>query len=137
MKRFPIRPAWTPLNILLMVVGFMVFWPLGLAMLVWIIWGDKIVDQVQDAEVHWHTRKSGNEAFDEYRREQLDRLEEERRALDAEAGEFQEFMRELRRARDKDEFDNFMANRKAAAKARKRGKKADDSGSGDAVIQPA
>ena len=27
-----IRPAWTPATIALMVLGFMVFWPLGFAM---------------------------------------------------------------------------------------------------------
>ncbi len=34
-----IRPAWTPATIALMVIGFMVFWPLGLAMLAYIrVW---------------------------------------------------------------------------------------------------
>ncbi len=37
-----IRPAWTPATIALMVLGFMVFWPLGLAMLAYIIWGDRL-----------------------------------------------------------------------------------------------
>ena len=36
-----IRPAWTPATIALMVLGFMVFWPLGLAMLAYILWGDR------------------------------------------------------------------------------------------------
>lgn len=115
MKGFPIRPAWTPLNILLMVVGFMVFWPLGLAMIVWIVWGDRIVGRVQDAEVHWRARQSGNVAFDEYRRAELDRLEEKRRELDREAEEFQAFLRELRSAKDKDEFDRFMKKRRSAS----------------------
>ena len=33
---------WSALNIVLMVIGFAVFWPLGLAMLAWIVWGDEI-----------------------------------------------------------------------------------------------
>ncbi|TIX06797.1 MAG: DUF2852 domain-containing protein, partial [Mesorhizobium sp.] len=37
-----IRPAWTPATIALMVIGFMVFWPLGFAMLAYIIWGDRL-----------------------------------------------------------------------------------------------
>jgi hypothetical protein len=37
-----IRPAWTPATIALMVIGFMVFWPLGLAMLAYILWGDRL-----------------------------------------------------------------------------------------------
>jgi hypothetical protein len=43
-------------------------------------------------------------AFDEYRAETLRRLEEEQ-------GEFQEFLDRLRKAKDKAEFDQFMAER--------------------------
>ena len=49
---------------------------------------------------------SGNHAFDEYRTETLRRLEEEQR-------EFREFLERLRFARDKTEFDQFMAERRA------------------------
>ncbi len=48
---------------------------------------------------------SGNKAFDEYREETLHRLEEEER-------EFQAFLDRLRKARDKSEFDAFMAERR-------------------------
>ena len=48
---------------------------------------------------------SGNRAFDEYRVETLKRLEEEQR-------EFQEFLERLRFAKDKAEFDQFMADRR-------------------------
>ena len=37
-----IRPAWTPATIGLMVLGFVMFWPLGLAMLAYILWGDRL-----------------------------------------------------------------------------------------------
>lgn len=47
---------------------------------------------------------SGNRAFDEYRAETLRRLEEEQR-------EFKEFLDRLRHAKDKAEFDEFMAER--------------------------
>ena len=47
---------------------------------------------------------SGNRAFDEYRTETLRRLEEEQR-------EFKEFLDRLRHAKDKAEFDQFMAER--------------------------
>jgi hypothetical protein len=47
---------------------------------------------------------SGNHAFDEYRAETLRRLEEEER-------EFREFLDRLRQAKDKAEFDQFMADR--------------------------
>ena len=45
---------------------------------------------------------SGNRAFDEYRAETLRRLEEEER-------QFKEFLDRLRQAKDKAEFDQFMA----------------------------
>jgi Protein of unknown function (DUF2852) len=45
---------------------------------------------------------SGNRAFDEYRDETLRRLEEEQR-------EFKAFLDRLRHAKDKAEFDQFMA----------------------------
>jgi uncharacterized protein DUF2852 len=49
---------------------------------------------------------SGNRAFDEYREETLRRLEDEQR-------EFMEFLERLRHAKDKAEFDQFMAERRA------------------------
>lgn len=53
----------------------------------------------------FRTTSSGNEAFDDYREQALNRLEEEQR-------EFQAFLERLRKARDKDEFDAFMAERR-------------------------
>ena len=54
------------------------------------------------------TRSSGNRAFDEYRTETLRRLEEEQR-------EFKEFLDRLRHAKDKAEFDQFMAEMRRGA----------------------
>jgi len=119
-----IRPAWTPATIALMVIGFMVFWPLGLAMLAYIIWGDRLegfkrdVNRATDgifagcrkASYKPHAR-TGNVAFDEWREKELERLAEERRKLDEVLAEFDDYARELRRAKDQDEFDRFMANR--------------------------
>ena len=56
---------------------------------------------------------SGNAAFDDYKRTQLARLEEERRKLDEEQKAFREHLARLRKAKDQDEFDRFMAERKA------------------------
>ena len=64
-------------------------------------------DQMRPAGTWWQPspRQSGNRAFDEYRQETLRRLEEEQR-------EFQEFLTRLRMAKDKAEFDQFMAERR-------------------------
>jgi hypothetical protein len=48
---------------------------------------------------------SGNRAFDEYRTDTLKRLEDEQR-------EFRDFLARLRQAKDKAEFDQFMAERR-------------------------
>ena len=50
---------------------------------------------------------SGNHAFDEYRAETLRRLEEEQ-------NDFSSFLERLRFAKDKAEFDQFMADRRQA-----------------------
>lgn len=124
-----IRPAWTPATIAMMIIGFMIFWPLGLAMLAYILWGDRLgefkseVNRATDrfscgfgrnkSRRRNHFRENtGNVAFDDWREAELGRLEEERRKLDEMRAEFDEHLRELRRARDQQEFDAFMAARK-------------------------
>ena len=125
-----IRPAWTPATIALMVLGFVVFWPLGLAMLAYILWGDRL-DEFKDgvnratdrlggyrwgrdgkhSYGHGFSRRTGNVAFDDWRDAELKRIEEERKKLDEMLGEFDDYLRELRRAKDQEEFDAFMSKR--------------------------
>ncbi len=67
----------------------------------------------QSMRDHWRSyqrsaESSGNAAFDEYKAETLKRLEEEQ-------DEFSSFLDNLRKARDKAEFDQFMQSRRAAA----------------------
>jgi len=75
------------------------------------------MERMQAAAERWgcgaRERSSGNRAFDEYRTETLRRLEEEQR-------EFMAFLDRLRLARDKVEFDQFMAEH---------GRRPNDSGS--------
>lgn len=115
------RSRWTALNILLMVIGFVVFWPLGLAMIAWIVWGDEIVRVTEDMKAQFRSLtvrtpfragfgETGNIAFDEYRSRELKRLEEERRKLEEMRAEFDSFVKELRRVKDQEEFDRFMSN---------------------------
>ena len=113
------RPCWTPLNVALMVLGFIIFWPLGLAMLAYILWGDRLRGEFdglkQQVSSFNHGHSTGNTTFDGYRARELERLEAERRRLDEERREFSEFLRNLRRAKDQDEFDRFMADREKGA----------------------
>jgi hypothetical protein len=113
------KPAW----LALMIFGFWFWWPIGLATLAFIIGSGRMscwkkgalgawhggVEQMRNPGTWWQpSRSSGNKAFDEYRTETLQRLEEEQR-------EFQEFLVRLRMAKDKAEFDQFMAERRGRA----------------------
>jgi Protein of unknown function (DUF2852) len=134
-----IRPAWTPATVALTVAGFMVFWPLGLAMLAYVIFGDRFEGFKRDANatvdgMFRSCRKSssysatGNVAFDEWREKEIERLNEERRKLDELRADFEEELRELRRAKDQEDFDRFMAKRNASRETgvAKRGKSVPD-----------
>lgn len=131
----PLRPAWTPATTLITIFGFILFWPIGLAMLVYIIWGEQWGLDLSD----WGSVKSkaseagekvktafdgsaysnrtgagtagatGNSAFDDWRKAELKRLEEERRKLDEARREFDAYVQELRRARDREEFNQFKS----------------------------
>jgi Protein of unknown function (DUF2852) len=107
------RGAWIALAIL----GFVFWWPVGLAISAFIIgsgrmscWNHGMArwqGRMERAGREWwgSPRSSGNRAFDEYRAETLQRLEEEQR-------EFKDFLQRLRMAKDKAEFDQFMAERR-------------------------
>ncbi|MBZ0217662.1 MAG: DUF2852 domain-containing protein [Fimbriimonadaceae bacterium] len=115
------KPAW----IAVMILGFIVFWPIGLAILGYMIWSGRMGCSKRGGPGRWHnsdrtrggsynfgrgkrSRTSGNTAFDEYRQETLRRLEEE-------AAQFNDFLTSLRDAKDKAEFDQFMAQRGSRA----------------------
>jgi len=132
--------------IVLMVLGFIWWWPVGLVILGFLIarrkygywrqpmfagneptyYGDRGLDRwerkmarmqekierVRGRMERFRSRgdwfgpsSSGNRAFDDYRAETLKRLEDEQR-------EFKEFLERLRFAKDRSEFDQFMAARR-------------------------
>lgn len=122
------KGAW----LAVMIVGFVLFWPVGLAILAYLIWSGRMScgwhggrfggrsdwnnrfkgdfdlarSRVEDEFKAFTTKySSGNKAFDEYRAETLKRLEEEER-------EFRAFLDKLRQAKDKSEFEQFMSERK-------------------------
>ena len=119
------RFAW----IAAMVLGFIFIWPVGLALLAYMIWSKRMFSRSSCAERrarhferhekhwggHWGShhaamRPSGNAAFDAYKTDMLRRLEDEQTAFEA-------FLQRLREAKDKSEFDNFMEERARAASA--------------------
>ena len=82
-----------------MVIGFIFFWPVGLALLAYMIWSKRMFSgKCSPARIRSHYgspvhTSSGNTAFDAYRAETLRRLEDEQEA-------FQAFLERLRAAKD-------------------------------------
>jgi hypothetical protein len=101
---------WTPLGVAALILGFLVWWPLGFAVLAYILWGGSIDQLLKDTVDQFKSKASygggsGNAAFDEYRKQMLKRLEEEQ-------AEFADYVERLRKARDQEEFDRFMSERR-------------------------
>lgn len=123
--------SWRPLEIAAAVAGLIIFWPVGVAFIAWKAVGYPSISEMR-AEFERkfgmkfggcsrrgrHSgmrdpgcRPTGNAAFEEYRQRELSRLEEERRKLDEESRQFAEFVEELKRAKDREEFDAYMRRR--------------------------
>ncbi len=118
------KGAW----IAAMVLGFVFFWPLGLALLFYMIWSKRMFNgscrHARHRSRHRHAhfgaqRSSGNTAFDAYKDETLRRLEDEQE-------QFEAFLQRLRDAKDKSEFDEFMDER-----ARETARHAAEDGAGE------
>lgn len=118
------------------VMGFVFVWPVAVAYLVWKFsgyptpkaWSSKMERYFDRPSRMWGgcagraksrwdagTTYTGNLAFEDYRQAELKRLDEERRRLDDEAREFGKFVEDLKRAKDREEFDAFMRTRREAA----------------------
>src|SRR5437763_13021544 len=116
------KPLWMAATIL----GFALYWPIGLALLLTGLWSRTMRCGHHGNRARWNgrdwhgrdwqetagrslghggERSSGNRAFDAYREETLRRLEEEQR-------EFHDFLDRLRFAKDKAQFDEFLAERR-------------------------
>lgn len=89
-----------------MVLGFIFIWPLGLVILFYMIGTNRMWKKNGHHGCRRYSRYTGtgNTAFDAYREETLKRLEDEQKA-------FTKFLDNLRAAKDKAEFDQFMAQR--------------------------
>jgi len=115
---FNARPLWWLGAVL---GGFWLAWPVGLVVLGYLAVTGKLAAFRQQVPGQWFNVRSqarafgasfggagfggsGNQAFDTYRADTLRRLEEEQ-------AEFVQYLERLRQARDKAEFDQFMAER--------------------------
>lgn len=122
------RGSKRALEIVGVVFAFIYFWPLAIAYLGWKFMGYPVPTDLRRftdkferfGDMRWDMggrggfpfAGTGNLAFDEYRRSEIERLERERQRLDDEAREFRSFVEELKRAKDREEFDAYMAKRR-------------------------
>ncbi|MEM6311450.1 MAG: DUF2852 domain-containing protein [Pseudomonadota bacterium] len=105
------KGAW----IAAMVLGFIFIWPVGLAILFYMIWSKRMFSKsctrrTDTGHAMTALRATGNTAFDSYKADTLRRLEEEQEKFEA-------FLERLREAKDKSEFDQFMDERATAARS--------------------
>ncbi|AVO45563.1 DUF2852 domain-containing protein [Phreatobacter cathodiphilus] len=108
---------WHPVELAAMIVGFVLFWPIGLAILAWKKWMGNAPRGRGRGRDGMHAlagpADTGNVAFEDYKRQELERLEAERRRLFEAQDEFAAYLERLKRSRDRAEFDQFMAERAA------------------------
>lgn len=132
------RGRWRPMELAGMIAGFVIFWPVGLAILAWKgwkegWWGPNARRYQNEAfgairmpwQQRWTTgggdwgrelnRNSGNSAFEDYKDAELTRLQKEFERLADEQRAFAEHIEQLRRAKDKAEFDSFLASRRGGS----------------------
>ena len=102
------KGAW----IAAMILGFVFFWPVGLALLFYMIWSKNMFKSgcsSRRGRTRHSLPSSGNSAFDSYKADTLARLETEQ-------GAFEAFLQRLRDSKDKAEFDQFMDDRARRAR---------------------
>ena len=113
------RANWSALNIAAMVVGFVVFWPIGLFILYWIFKGRSVKELPQGIAEQWSRmtgRRHGNGdgpgdnvVFNEFQQTQYDRIREIKDEIKERSRRFAEFRANAKRRADEEEFNRFMA----------------------------
>jgi len=121
------RNKWSGINIAGMVLGFVLFWPVGLIVLGWILSGRDVRDLfvlVKDKVAHVMPFRGGrsglgafdmdfrshsdNVVFDEYQQTQHDRIQEIKDEISERSKRFGDFRAAAKRRADKEEFEQFM-----------------------------
>jgi len=119
------RSNWSAINIAATVVGFMCFWPVGLAMLFWVLSGRQVTELPEAISYGWArliAAKNGerplfgcgqefatdNVVFNEYQQTQWDRIQEIREDIQRRRDQFADFRSDVKRRADDEEFRRFM-----------------------------
>lgn len=112
------RGKWSCFNIFAMVIGFVVFWPMGLVLLFWILSGRNVRDLPEAIQEKWrgfNSKQTGikhgssdNVVFDEYQQTQWDRIREIKSEIHERDKRFDDFRADAKRRADEQEFREFM-----------------------------
>ncbi|MBN9541685.1 MAG: DUF2852 domain-containing protein [Reyranella sp.] len=127
------KPAWIALTVL----SFILFWPVGIALLVYLKWSGRMFCSRRYGHWDMPDRQAAREEWRERRRQAREEWrewksrhrwgrpassgnvafdeyrEETLRRLDEEQREFRDFLDKLRAAKDRSEFDQFMSDRRS------------------------
>jgi hypothetical protein len=106
------HPAW----ILVMVAGFLIYWPVGCLVLAYLLWSGSMAR----VNGQWLDRVKGalglspvNAAFADHKAAVLRAMEARRQRLVEEERDFALYLDKLKMARDKQTFDDFVKRRKS------------------------
>jgi Protein of unknown function (DUF2852) len=122
------KKPWSIYEVGAVIGSFAIFWPLGLVALFVKMKKGELWNGASDMQAPWSSWKkpegfgdfsrswkqpgtSGNQAFDDYRRAELDKLEVMRRKLDDDRKAFDDYVTKLRHAKDREDFERFMNER--------------------------
>lgn len=118
------RGNWSGINIAVMVIGFVLFWPVGLLLLYWNITGRDVKDLPGVIQEKWSAmfsgsfgRKAGredskgaNSVFEEFQQTQYDRIVEIKEEIKSRARSFRDFRANAKRRAEEEEFKEFMSS---------------------------
>ncbi len=112
------KAQWSGSNIAILVLSLVLFWPVGLVVLYWIMTGRNAVDLPRAVKETvsglWgssgHRDRNTNVVFDEYQQTQYDRIKEIKDEIRARSRRFEEFRHSAKRRADEEEFNQFMAS---------------------------
>ncbi len=114
---------WSGLNIAAMVIGFVIFWPIGLAVLFWNLTGRSVKDLPDTIRHQWskvsgywnnhdsyHSGGTDNSVFNDFQQTQFDRVREIKDEIKERSHRFGEFRSDAKRRADEEEFNRFMSD---------------------------
>jgi len=113
------KANWSSLNITLMVLSFVFFWPVGLVVLFWILSGRNAKDLPAAIKHKWQdfgggsfrfSDESNNSVFNDFQQTQYDRINEIKHEIKTRSDRFKDFRADAQRRADQDEFNRFMAS---------------------------